>query len=101
MDYIGRLVSHVVPLFNPKSGMPMAGTGGPMAGRSAESTGWLLETGRGQIQVDVSNISAIAEQLMGKQVRISGDIEMRDYAKRGRTGVLGAQTITEAPAATA
>jgi hypothetical protein len=68
-------------------------------GIGGEHTGWILvgDGETGGIEVDVSNVKQIARQLAGKRVTIKGKIGERNYTERGKTAVLVAESISEAP----
>ena len=68
-------------------------------GIGGEHTGWILvgDGETGGIEVDVSKVTRIARDLAGKRVTITGRMSERNYTERGKTPVLVAESIVEAP----
>ena len=68
-------------------------------GIGGEHTGWILvgDGEAGGIEVDVSSVTQIARDLAGKRVTIKGRMSQRNYTERGKTPVLIAESIAEAP----
>jgi hypothetical protein len=68
-------------------------------GIGGEHTGWILvgDGEAGGIEVDVSRVMQNAKALAGKRVTITGRMSERNYTERGKTAVLMAESIVEAP----
>lgn len=63
-----------------------------------ETTGWALGDSAGNVlmQLDLSNVRGQADDLDGKRVRVSGQVEMRQYTESGEQPVLVVNRIEAA-----
>ncbi len=62
----------------------------------AETTGWLLETEEGRLDVDVSQAQDAAAKLEGRRVVVEGDVVMANWVERGEKRLLMADSISPA-----